>query len=65
MIVPKYEYGIDEPLGSEINVTGHCGGFFSGGPSPIGEAPSESLLNPRRIGFVRDEFYIPVYWEGD
>lgn len=42
-------------------------GFFSGGPGGLGDAPSEALVNPRAIGFARDDaFYIPVYWcEGE
>ncbi len=38
--------------------------FLSGGMSPVGESPAESLLNPRALGFGREEpHYIPVYWE--
>lgn len=38
---------------------------FSGGPGALGASPRESLVNPRPVGFVRDEFYIPIYWEAE
>lgn len=38
---------------------------FSGGPGGLGEPPYEALVTPRRIGFAREPFYIPVYWEGE
>jgi hypothetical protein len=62
--IPKYEFGLENPEAHEINLTGHCDGFFSGGPGGLGDAPAESMLNPRPLGFGRrDPFYIPVYWE--
>ena len=55
-------YQSDEWLVQDVNEDGP---LLSGGPGPIGGAPHESLVNPRRIGFAREPFYIPVYWENN
>lgn len=50
MIVPKYEFGIDDPVGGEIDITGHCDGYHGG---CVGGS-----------GFIRDdELDIPIYLE--
>jgi len=63
VIVPKYEFAVDETEGGEIEITGHCDGYHSGNVSGA-DASVCGRVNPRRIGFVReDELDIPIYWE--
>lgn len=61
MIVPSFDP--DEMV--RVHDFGPPMGFFSGGPGCLGEAPKEALVNPRAVGFVRDELYIPIYWAED
>lgn len=62
MIVPAFD--IDE-MASFSHDFDSVPNTFSGGAQPIGDAPKESLVTPRKIGFEREEAYIPVYWEDD
>ena len=65
MIVPKYEFGVDEAVGGEIDISGHCNSYHGGCVSGADER-QRGRINPRRIGFVLErELDIPIYWEDE
>jgi hypothetical protein len=59
MIVPSYD--LEEMI--RVHDFGQPSQTFTGGPGGLDDAPKVALINPRRVGFVRDDFYIPVYFD--
>jgi hypothetical protein len=59
MIVPEFDR---ESMSTSVHDFDSQPQTFSGAASQLGDAPAEALVNPRRIGFLREDNYIPIYW---
>jgi len=62
MIVPAFDI---EEMVDQVHDFSSQPNFLSGGMGVAATVEGEALVNPRRIGFGSEPFYIPIYWAED